>query len=182
KETLRMRSSVHFSARRDGVGRRFVRLRFERLEDRTVPAAAAKAFDDKTIAVGFRTGDPRDPVVPHSVLGRPGQTVDEAIAQWRQYPNVAYAEPNYTIHTDILPNDPYHNLLYAQNNTGQNGGTPHDDMDAPDAWNLTTGSYQTVVAVIDTGIDYDHPDLYRNIWINQAEIPTSLRPLLTDPD
>ncbi len=45
------------------------------------------------------------------------------------------------------------------------------DIDAPEAWNLTTGSENTIVAVIDTGIDYNHPDLKDNVWINPGEIP-----------
>ena len=72
---------ARFTPRRDRLGRRFVRLRFDTLEDRTVPAAALKAFDDQTIAVGFRTGDAGDPVVPHAVALAPGQTVDDALAQ-----------------------------------------------------------------------------------------------------
>src|SRR4051794_6771292 len=108
--------------------RRFARLYLERLEPRDVPSAA---FDRQTIAVGFRTGDAGDSVVPHLVSVRPGQTVDDAIAQWRKYGIVAYAEPNYTITTAAIPNDPYAGLLYAQNNTGQSGGTVGADMHAP---------------------------------------------------
>jgi serine protease len=54
--------------------------------------------------------------------------------------------------------------------------------DAPAAWERSTGSYDVVVAHIDTGIDYSHPDLYRNIWINQAEIPDKVRKDVRDSD
>src|SRR4029079_15566288 len=129
-----------------------------------------------------RTGDPNDPIEPRAVVVRAGQTVGQAIAQWRKYDVVAYAEPNLPIHADALPNDPMTNVLYGQNNIGQGGGTVDADMDAAEAWDLSTGSLRTGVAVIDTGIDYTHPDLYRNIWINQAEIPTGVRTSLTDVD
>ena len=66
--------------------RRPVRLGIEHLECRDVPSAVAAAFDARSIAVGFRTNYPADPVVPRAVAVAPGQTIDQALALWRQDP------------------------------------------------------------------------------------------------
>ena len=65
-----------------------------------------------------------------------------------------------------MPNDAQFSQQWALDNTGQNGGTPGDDIDATQAWNITTGSRNVVVAVIDSGVDYTDPDLAANIWTN----------------
>ena len=95
---------------------------------------------------------------------------------------IAYAELNYLLSSTALPNDPQLDNLWGLHNTGQSSGTVDADIDAPEAWELTVGSTRTVVGVIDSGIDYTHPDLLPNIWINQREIPTTLRSQLTDVD
>ena len=82
----------------------------------------------------------------------------------------------------VIPSDPYFGSQYALSNIGQSNGTPGADVNAPAAWAVTTGSLKTVVAVIDSGIDYDHADLFDNIWLNQAEIPKSRLKNLTDVD
>ena len=56
------------------------------------------------------------------------------------------------------------------NNTAQTGGTADVDIDAPQAWDLTTGSNDVVVGIVDTGINYNHPDLQTNVWVNPGEI------------
>jgi len=73
-----------------------------------------------------------------------------------------------TVPTNI-PNDPNFNQLWGLNNTGQNGGKADADIDAPEAWVRTTDS-SVVIGVIDTGVDYNHPDLRNQMWKNLGEI------------
>ena len=70
-----------------------------------------------------------------------------------------------------IPND-LQSSLWGLNNDGQNGGKPDADIDAPEAWAIHTGRNDApIIALIDTGIDYNHPDLKNNIWTNPGEIP-----------
>ncbi len=84
-------------------------------------------------------------------------------------PNVEYAEPNYLYYAFDTPNDPEFNRLWGMNNTGQTGGTADADIDAPEAWAVTKGDTSIIVGVIDTGVDYKHPDLAANMWTNPNE-------------
>ena len=88
-------------------------------------------------------------------------------------PQVAYAEPNAVLATEAFPNDDEFSALWGLHNTGQTGGTSDADIDAPEAWELTTGSASIVVGVIDTGVDYTHPDLAANVWTNPGEVPSN---------
>ena len=101
----------------------------------------------------------------------PGLSTEKAIARQRGNPHIEYIEPNYIVQVDVTPNDPRYRELYGLRNTGQTGGTPGADIGAESAWGVTTGSRDVVVAVIDSGIDYDHPDLAANIFVNAGEIP-----------
>lgn len=100
-----------------------------------------------------------------------GKTVKEAIEILRKNPNVKYVEPNYEWTTSVTPDDPGFGDLWGLNNTGQNGGVEDADIDALEAWDVTTGSSDVIVAVIDGGVDYTHPDLAANMWQNPGEIP-----------
>src|SRR5215471_2634829 len=145
------------------------RLNVELLEDRSL-------LDASGILVGYLSGGTQ------VVKLNQGVALNDALAAYRAAPGVAYAEPDYQVQAAVIPNDTYFKYLYGLNNTGQTGGTTDADIDAPEAWDVTTGSMKTVVGVIDTGIDYTHPDLYQNIWINQGEIPTNLGVVDTDND
>ncbi|MDP8202909.1 MAG: S8 family serine peptidase, partial [Candidatus Tenebribacter mawsonii] len=101
----------------------------------------------------------------------PGYNLIKIIDSLNTNPYVEYAEPNYILRADIIPNDPSFGDQWALNNTGQNDGTPDADIDAPESWDITTGDTNIVVGVIDSGIDYEHEDLEDNIWTNWDEIP-----------
>lgn len=102
-----------------------------------------------------------------------GITVEDATDMLLSDPDVEYAEPNYYFRINTVPDDTFFNRLWGLHNTGQavNGGSgiADADIDAPEAWDRTAGSSDVIVAVIDTGADYDHPDLSPDIWINTGE-------------
>src|SRR3954468_13903802 len=91
------------------------------------------------------------------------------MARLGHHPALAYVEPNYILHAFADPNDPLFPQLWGLKNTGQPvnfglGGVAGADIHAAQAWNYTIGSQQHVVAIVDTGIDYNHPDLSANVW------------------
>jgi subtilisin family serine protease/subtilisin-like proprotein convertase family protein len=103
----------------------------------------------------------------------PGKDVLEVAAALSGMAGVAYAEPNYllsTAATQVFPNDPKFSSLWGMHNTGAGGGTADADIDAPEAWAVHSGSGNVVVAVIDTGVNYNHADLKANSWTNPFEI------------
>ncbi|MBI3806191.1 MAG: S8 family serine peptidase [Nitrospirae bacterium] len=111
----------------------------------------------------------------HHLKLNPEVVVEDAVSKYQQSPAVEYAEPNYLYQASMIPNDPQFTSLWGLHNTGQtvNGtaGTAGADIEAPHAWDLTTGSFNVIIGVVDTGIAYDHPDLAPNMWINTGESP-----------
>jgi subtilisin family serine protease len=109
------------------------------------------------------------------VMLAPNATVEEAMAAYAADPNVEIVEPNYIIRTQAMPDDTYFSQQWGLYNTGQAGrgyqGTAGIDMDALQAWDISTGGTEVIVAVIDTGCDLQHPDLGDNLWSNSGEIP-----------
>lgn len=103
-----------------------------------------------------------------------GHTVEAVIARLQADPAVEYAQPNYLYYAMAVPNDPRYNELWGLKNSGQtisspsyttnNPGTTGSDVDAELAWDVTTDCRSTIVAVLDTGIDYTHQDLATNMW------------------
>lgn len=98
----------------------------------------------------------------------------EALAVYRNHPDVLYAEFDYAVCADS-PNDPEFDKLWGLYNTGQtvdgDPGTAGADIQALPAWNFWTGDPTFTIAVIDTGVDYEHADLQDNMWTNPDEIP-----------
>jgi len=99
-----------------------------------------------------------------------GMTTKQAIELLKSHQAIEYVEPDYKVSIRSIPNDPNFESLWALNNEGQSGGVVDADIDAVEAWDISTGSHDVVVGVIDTGIDYSHPDLADNAWVNSSEI------------
>lgn len=115
------------------------------------------------------------PNLEHVVLPE-GVSVKDAISQYMADPSVEYAEPNYIRKASqglpaTIPNDDYFGQQWALENRGLFNGTPGADIMAPEAWVYTLGWKGNItVAVLDSGIDYNHADLVGNIWTNTGEI------------
>ncbi len=109
--------------------------------------------------------------------------IEQVIQQYCDHPDIEYIEPNYYYYPadahyyescmedpqNTTPNDPDYALQWGLHNTGQTGGTADADIDAPEAWDIATGSPSVKVAVLDSGIDWTHEDLSENIWQNLGE-------------
>jgi subtilisin family serine protease len=124
--------------------------------------AAALAAHGATVKQSLAVPDVRLVKLPH------GKDVHAAAAALGARPEVLYAEPNWIYHAAATPNDPRYGQLWGLNQASD------ADIDAPEAWDITTGTASTVVAVVDTGVAYDHNDLSANIWANPGEIADGL--------
>ena len=115
--------------------------------------------------------------------------VPAAIQALERNPDVLYAEPNFRLSADDhvgTPSDPSLHSLWGLNNFGQVvagvAGAPDADIDAKEAWAVETGSDDVVVGVIDTGVDFGHPDLAPSMWINAGENCSGCRSNGVDDD
>jgi subtilisin family serine protease len=138
-------------------------------------AVTTASFRDDTVLVGFQPGttaDQEQAIVlavgatdtetigaeTHVLRVLPG-SVTGTIAGLSAYPEIRYAEPDYDVQADQTPGDPMYSQLW---------GLP--DIQADHAWDATTGTADVVVGVVDTGVDYTHPDLVANIWTNDGTV------------
>ena len=90
----------------------------------------------------------------------PGQSVEDLVNHYNTLDIVDFAEPNYRMESTAVPNDQFYSVLYGM-----------EDIGAPAAWDTRTDSSSIIVGVIDSGVQYDHPDLVDNIWTNSGEVP-----------
>lgn len=89
-----------------------------------------------------------------------GLTVTEALSKLKGKGEFFYVEPNYKIRiASTTPNDTYFGNLWGM-----------VDINAPQAWDIIHDACDIIVAVIDTGVDYTHPDLAANMWVNEVEL------------
>ncbi len=91
-----------------------------------------------------------------------GMTADEYIAQLSLHPNVESAEADVRVYAQLIPNDPF----YATSQANYLAS-----IGAPAAWDLETGGAEVIVAVIDSGMDLNHPEFAGRLWVNHNEIP-----------
>jgi subtilisin family serine protease len=126
------------------------------------PAAASLALTADWRAVSLGEG--------FFSLTTPGAAPADVAAWAASAAGVATIEPDSVITSAAVPNDPSFGQLWGLSNTGQSGGLRDADIDAPEAWDITTGSRSVVVAVIDTGVDHAHRDLAANAWRNPGEV------------
>lgn len=84
---------------------------------------------------------------------------------------VAFAEPDGVGFGAAMPNDPQFNLQWGHHNTGQSSGTADADVDAPEFWDIMQTTPGMVIAVLDSGLNFTHPDLQGLPWTNSGEIP-----------
>lgn len=112
---------------------------------------------------GLETVRHNDALGIYLLRGAPTLSASDLAHELGQEPEVEFAELNYLGEGGLVPNDTFFSSQWHHRNTGQTGGAPDADIDSVEGWDLTTGSTSTVVAVLDSGIDSDHPEFVGRI-------------------
>ncbi|MEW5839325.1 MAG: S8 family serine peptidase [Pseudomonadota bacterium] len=108
------------------------------------------------------------------VFGHAHHAVGAAIEALYRSGTVEYAHPDYIVKAQKTPVDPSYPYLWGLHNDGQTAGVADADIDAPEAWDKRISSRgSVVVGVIDSGVDYTHPELVPSMWTNPGEIPAN---------
>ena len=181
--------------------------------DKDEPEDADDDADDAEVLVRFKPGTPQEAIdritaqlndrvedrfeqidnAEVVIADEDGLDVNEVVAEYRNQPEVLYAEPNFKIELEpgedevgegpglkpayaaagehAHPSDPMFDDQWSLDNHGTRGGKEGADISAIKAWAKTHGSRKVVVAVLDTGVDYTHRDLVNNIWTRPASVP-----------
>jgi subtilisin family serine protease len=132
-------------------------------------AAPAHKIQNKSANFQNVAPESKEPDLMYKLVFDENTDIQSIISDLKKDSRVTFAEPNYVISIDKVANDPDFNKLWNLQNTGQNGGKIGSDIKATQAWDTSTDAPSQIIAVIDTGIDYNHLDLLPNIYTNQNE-------------
>ena len=153
---------------------RIIRGRASRSGNETLTSALRRelraSLTDSFVSVAPLGGN--DLYLLKTQAGTTDTTVRSRLGSKKGLHKFSLMEANHIVWADAtVPSDPSFSSLWGMNNTGQSSGTADADIDAPEAWDRSTGNGSVVVGVVDTGIDYNHPDLAANMWRNPGETP-----------
>ena len=145
----------------------------------TSPRAAATMAKDYDLSSMRRLGGVANLYRAHSR----SHDISKLMTEFTARADVIYSEPNYEWQALDIPNDPQFASQWGLQNSGQSGvgfaaGTAGADISAVPAWDVSTGDGKHVVGVVDTGIDYTHPDLQANIWSAPSAFTVNLNGVL----
>ena len=152
------------------------RLRDPAMVDDVTRRMAAKGFNVKRkyhLVPGLLLVDVRPGPLVNMGQAEAARFLKRRIGELKSSGWFIYVEPDRAATLYVEPNDAaYHDgRLWGLLNYGQFGGVEDADIDAAEAWNVTTGNKEIIAAIIDTGVRYTHVDLKNQMWVNEGEIP-----------
>ena len=151
-----------------------------------VPGELLVRYQDNNIAAAVARSLPGNKGVERIARGiarvhlAPGQSMAQAKQALLAQPQIRYVQPNYIKRIQLIPDDTNFDTQWGFDNQGQPvpgttvTGTPNADVNAPEAWDITTGNAAVVVALIDTGIQLSHPEFAGRVWQNPDESPNGI--------